>query len=297
MRALLLTFVQDPITPMRSTCTLSTILAGMMCSAQAPVGPDAPGMSITYDGSALTFALSNPPGSNNANGMYVEAFVPVDPTPDPYWRFQGYAIYELTPGDADDSLTYVIQDLDRAALIGWTDVTDTVLSAWNNFILAGDSCVDGPWQFDNDGPITTMATTVSALTGMPWQPTDIYCFVATAFATTPHFMHPECGTEQTMLFSRVLTAQCITPATVGMAEHTSGSISIGPNPTSDVLHVRTSGGIWEATCLDALGRAVRQQRINAVDVISVTDLSAGVYRLMLREQYGQMHSAAFVVQR
>ncbi len=274
----------------------------MVCAAQPPVGPDAPAMSITYDGTALQFTLYNPPGSNNENGMYVEAFTPVDPTPDPFWRFQGYVIYELSQADADDSLALVVQDLVRAQAFAWTDLTDDIDSAWDNFILDGDSCVHGNWDLYNDGPDMDTESIVSAITGQAWHPDSTYCFVAQAFATTPHFIHPVCGNEQNMLFSRrspfgALLVYCITPATVGMHEHAAAQLHIWPSPTADVLHVRApAAGSWQATCMDAQGRIVRQQRINAEDVIAVEDFSTGIYQVALHADDGSVMSERFVVE-
>jgi hypothetical protein len=288
---------------MHRTLALSALLVPLVSVAQTPAGPDAPTMAITYDGTSLQFTLSNPQGSNNENGMYAEEFTPVDPTPDPFWRFQGYVIYELAQADADDSLTLVVQDLLRAQAIGWTDVTDGVLSAWNNFILDGDSCVSGNWDFDNNGPITVMESVVSAITGEAWHPDSTYCFAAMAFATTPHYVDPDCGTEQNMLFSRqspfgALQAQCITPATVGVPELVNAPMRIWPSPVTDVLHVRApAAGSWQATCLDAQGRIVRQQRINDEDVIPVQDLSVGIYQIVLRADDGRVMSERFVVDR
>lgn len=266
------------------------------------VGPDAPEMSIAFDGTMLHFTLTNPPGSNNENGMYAEAFTPVDPTPDPFWRFQGYAIYELTPGDANDSLRFVVQDLERAQAIAWSDVADGVLSAWNNFILDGDSCTSGEWTFEDDGAVMGFSSAVSAITGQAWHPDSTYCFVAMAFATTPQFIHPGCGTEQTMLFSRQspfgsLQAYCITPSTVGIGEQASTGMQLWPNPVSEVLHVRApAAGNWQATCFDAEGRAVLQQRMTAEDRIDVRALASGVYVLQLRAEGGAAIRERFIVE-
>lgn len=275
----------------------------MVSAGQAPIGPHAPAMAIVYDGTAMYFTLSNPPGSNNENGMYAEAFEPTEPTPDPFWRFQGYVVYQLSPADADDNPTLVVRDLERVSMIGYTDIVDDVLSAWNNFILGADSCFSGEWIFDNDGPIMMMGSSISSLTGLAWHPDSIYCFLAMAFATTPHFMDPDCGTPQTMLFSKQgpfgpLQVQCVTPATVGMAEQMGARMRIWPNPVADVLHVRTpTPSSWRATCTDAQGRTVLQQRIFTEDVIPVSGLAGGVYHLMLRADDGSTISERFVVER
>lgn len=260
-------------------------------------------MSITYDGSTMYFTLSNPPGSNNENGMYYEAFTPVDPTPDPFWRFQGYAVFELAPADADDSLLTIIHDYSRAPALVYTDTIDAVSLPYINLIFGVDSCYSDQWILPNDGPTMTLVSYSSFITGDPWEPDSTYCFLALAFATTPHYIDPHCGTEQTVLFSRqspfgALQVQCVTPATVGMAEQVNASMRIWPNPATDVLNMRApAAGSWQATCIDARGRTVLQQRIKAEDVIAVEDLSPGIYQLVLRADDGRVMNERFVVER
>ena len=286
---------------MKRTTTLFPLSLSIACAAQVPMGPDAPDLAITTDGTALYFTLTNPPGSNNENAMYVESFLPMDPTDDPFWRFQGYVLYELAASDADDSLALVVLDPDRAQPIGYTDVADGITSAWNNFIIGTDSCSAAEWEFEDDGPVPTMASSVSALTGEPWHTDSTYCFLALAFATTPHFVDVECGTEQTMLFSRqstsgALQVQCVTPATVGITEQAPLGMSLWPNPATEVLHIRTRGaGTRTATCTDAQGRVILQQRLNAEDAFGVGELSAGVYQIHVRAENGQVLTDRFVV--
>ena len=287
---------------MHRTLTLFVLLVSMVSAAQPPVGPDAPSVSITYDGTAMHFTLSNPPGSNNESGMYYEGFVPVDPTPDPFWRFQGYVVFELSPAD-DDSLLTIIHDQSRAPALVYTDIIDAISLPYINLIFGTDSCYSDQWILPNDGPTMTMSSYSSFITGDPWHPDSTYCFLALAFATTPHYIDPDCGTEQTVLFSRqspfgALQVQCVTPATVGMTEEVNAPMRIWPNPTTDVLHVRTpTADTWQATCIDAQGRTVLQQRINVVDVIAVKDLPAGIYQIVLRADDGRVMNGRFVVER
>ncbi|MCB9183182.1 MAG: T9SS type A sorting domain-containing protein [Flavobacteriales bacterium] len=103
--------------------------------------------------------------------------------------------------------------------------------------------------------------------------------MATAFATTPHYIDSDCGTEQTMLFSRVLHPQCITPATVGMTEELSAPARIWPNPVTDELRIQLpNASSWQATCFDALGRAVLHDIVQAQDRIATAALPNGTYR-------------------
>ena len=83
-----------------------------------------------------------------------------------------------------------------------------------------------------------------------------------------------------------------------MSEHTTARMRIWPNPTTDALHVRApAAGAWQATCIDAQGRTVLQQRINAEDVIAVKDLPAGIYQIVLRADDGRVMSERIVVER
>lgn len=259
-------------------------------------------MSITYDGTAMHFTLSNPLGSNNENNMYYEGFTPVDATPDPFWRFQGYAVFELSPADSDDGLRTIIHDYSRAPALVHTDIADAISLPHFNLIFGVDSCYSDQWILHNTGLTMTMSAPTSFITGDPWDPDSTYCFLAMAFATTPHYVDPHCGTEETMLFSRqspfgALQVQCVTPATVGVAEQVNAPMRIWPNPVTDVLHVRAPGGsIWQAICVDAQGRAVLQQRINAEDVITVEVLSTGIHHIVLRADDGRVMSERFVVE-
>lgn len=258
-------------------------------------------MMIAYDGSAMHFTLSNPPGSNNENGMYAEAFTPVDATPDPFWRFQGYIVFEFSQADTDDSLLTIIHDYHRAPALCYTDIADTIAMPHINLILGADSCYADQWILPNNGPLMTMSATTSFITGEPWHPDSTYCFLALAFATTPHYIDPHCGTEQNILFGQngpfgALQVQCISPATVGMAEQVNTSPRIWPNPAADRVQLQLpTSGSWQATISDASGRTVLQRPIDPQHTLSVADLADGIYQLALRGNDGNMFVDRVVV--
>src|SRR5436190_4829274 len=118
---------------MRRSLSFAALVLPIALSAQAPNGPDAPDMVLLYDpvGMEFTFVLSNSAGSNNYGESYNE-WTP-DGTPDPYWRFQGYAIYQFrSPADADDSLHLVILDPLRARPVIMVDNADTIHTMLSN---------------------------------------------------------------------------------------------------------------------------------------------------------------------
>lgn len=273
---------------MRTPVTLTGLLLAAATLAQPIQGPDAPVLTVGHTGSALTFALTDPPGSNNENGSYAEAFVPVDPTPDPVWRFQGYMVLELrSPADGDDSLAFVLADLERAQVIALVDKMDTVASAVALFTQGTDSCVIGPITLDNTG-FPPLWSTVSAFTGQPYHPDSTYCFVAVAFATTPTFTDPDCGAPRTMLWSQrspfgSSISVCITPGTVGMAEHGGArGLRVFPNPASDRVQLQVPQGYTSLECYDARGALVHEAAMRGPGPLAVAGWPPGVYTLLLR---------------
>jgi hypothetical protein len=274
-------------------------------TAQVVDGPDAPDLSIGYDGSALLFTLSDPPGSNNELQAYVEQILPQEPSPDPFWRFQGYAVFELDPADLNGPfpLHTLIRDADRAPMVVQCDMADDIIVPDLIRILGTDSCYADGWVLPNNGLTQTMAATISPRTGQPWDPQGQYCFAALAFATTPVHTDTVCGLSQTMLFSRkapigAVQVHCISPATVGVDESTAANVRVWPNPVCDVLHIDAQlSGPCLATCADAQGRLVRQQRVHGNSGIPVADLSPGLYQLRVRTDGGRILTQRFVVER
>ncbi|MCC6401442.1 MAG: hypothetical protein IT227_11830 [Flavobacteriales bacterium] len=287
---------------MRSTLIIPALLAAAACPAQTILGPDAPDLLVGRSGTALTFTLTDPPGSNNVNGSYVEAFVPVDPTPDPMWRFQGYLIMELrSPAHADDSLDLVVADLQRAQALALMDKVDTVDAATALFTQGPDSCFVGPITLHNTDIFPQLESAVSAFTGQPFHEDSTYCFVALAFATTPIFTDPACGEPRTMLWSRrtpsgALIPVCVTPGTIGMAEHGSEhDLQVFPVPASERVQVQAPRGQWTVECTDAHGAVVHSGPLGPDGSVALAGWAPGVYALGLRGERGLLRTR-FVVE-
>ena len=95
-------------------------------------GPDAPDVSIVELDQELVLNLSNGPTSNNFLEQYIE-FDPLIISPpgqnwDPYFRFQGYQLYQLA------SVAVSVTDLDNpdlARLVYQCDIEDTVVNLIN----------------------------------------------------------------------------------------------------------------------------------------------------------------------
>ncbi|MBK6628161.1 MAG: hypothetical protein IPG35_11325 [Flavobacteriales bacterium] len=286
---------------MRTTLIIAVLLASAACPAQSIQGPDAPDLIVGRSGTALSFTLTDPRGSNNINGSYVEAFVPVDPTPDPAWRFQGYLIMELrSPADADDSLALVVSDLQRAHVLALMDKVDTVEAATALFILGTDSCFVGPVTLHNTDLFPQLDFVVSAFTGQPFHEDSTYCFVALAFATTPSFTDPICGQPRTMLWSQrstsgALIPVCVTPGTIGIAEpEGERGLHVFPVPATEQVHVQAPRGDWTVECTDALGALVHTGPLRDRGALAVAGWVPGVYTLLLRGDGTLLHTR-FVV--
>lgn len=96
-------------------------------------GPHAPELSIQEMENELIISIHNPTTSNNFNEAY-EEFDPFivnvdnDPDFDPFYRFQGYQVYQLK--DATVSSTD-LQDIEQARLVFQCDIKDSVTTLIN----------------------------------------------------------------------------------------------------------------------------------------------------------------------
>jgi hypothetical protein len=92
-------------------------------------GPDAPTLSIRELDKELILYLSNKPNSNNYQDKYIELDPGITspqgqiPAYDPYYRFQGYQIFQLKNADASISDIY---NPDLARLVSQCDIKDGV---------------------------------------------------------------------------------------------------------------------------------------------------------------------------
>jgi hypothetical protein len=99
-------------------------------------GPHAPLMSVQELENQLIFSIYNPKGSNNELEDYVELdpfIVNVDDDPDfdPYYRFQGYQVFQIVDPSVSATDLY---DLSKARLVFQTDIKDDI-SRLNNYIF------------------------------------------------------------------------------------------------------------------------------------------------------------------
>ncbi len=289
---------------MRSIIAFVTLVAAFPLAAQfVPVGPDAPDMVLAFDPELMlfSFTLSNTPASNN----YVEGYVEWtdDATPDPYWRFQGYAVYQLrSPLDADDSLHLVVHDPLRALPVILVDKADTISSMLDNvYTAAQDSCTPVTFVLDNAGLSGDYTNSFDPFTFLGYDPGGIYCFVAVAFAYN-HY-HERCDTLQQVLHSKrsptgALQAHCIDLARVGIAEQEAANVVIAPVPASSTFTVSGPAGVrYGLRCVSALGAVVMERTVVSGDAIDVSDKAPGFYHLTLTDQRGRTIGRNLVVER
>lgn len=289
---------------MRNIAAFVALVAAFPLAAQfVPNGPDAPDVVVAFDTELMqfSFTLSNTPASNN----YVEGYVEWtdDATPDPYWRFQGYAVYQLrSPLDADDSLALVIHDPARALPVILVDKADTISSMLDNVYTAAlDSCTPVTFVLDNAGLSGDYSNSFDPFTFLGYDPGGIYCFVAVAFAYNPY--HERCDTLQQVLHSKrspsgALQSYCIDLARVGMAEQEVASVVIAPVPASSSFTLRgPAGARYGLRCMSALGTVVMEGTVVSGEAIDVSDKAPGLYHIMLTDQRGHTICRNLVVER
>ncbi len=82
-------------------------------------------------------------------------------------------------------------------------------------------------------------------------------------------------------------------STTGIVNHKNVSISIYPNPVTDILTINTPYQEYTSLYIIGMdGRIVRQE--NSTNSIDVTDLANGVYELMLTNNSGSVNHVTFV---
>lgn len=289
---------------MRNIAAFAALVVAFPLAAQfVPNGPDAPDMTIAFDPEQMqfSFTLSNTPASNN----YVEGYVEWtdDATPDPYWRFQGYAVYQFrSPQDADDSLSLVIHDPARALPVILVDKADTISSMLDNVYTATlDSCTPVTFVLDNAGLTGDYTNSFDPFSFLGYDPGGIYCFVAVAFAYN-HY-HERCDTLQQVLHSKrspfgALQSYCIDLARVGIAEHALADVTLSPVSAVDHFTVNgPAGARYAMRFLSALGNVVMERTIMTGEAIDVSDKAPGLYHIMLTDQRGRAIGRTLVVER
>jgi len=291
---------------MKRTIALTALALPYVLAAQVPIGPDAPDMAITYDpeGGEFTYTLSNSPGSNNYGEGYSEWIDEPVSTPDPYWRFQGYAIYQFrSQADADDSLHLVIRDPERARPVIFIDKADTIFSMLDNvYSTAQDSCTPETFFLDNQGLTGPFINSHEPFTSLGYNADENYCFLAVAFGFNWYHEHATCDTLQQVIYSKrapggALQATCIDLATVGMTEHTQADITISPVPAAESFtFVGRAGTRYRLRCVSMLGALVMDRTISTGDAISVSTWANGTYRVLAMDARGRMTSRTLVVE-
>ncbi len=274
---------------MRSTIFIAFLLPGASF-AQAPLGPDAPEVSIGYDqGAGFTFTLSNPDGSNNAQESYIEEIMPADGMADPYWRFQGYAILQFaTPADADDSVQLVVRDPQRARPVMIVDLNDGVDQA--TFVprpyLATD-CTPMTWFLLDQGIPPELLVPLDTWTVQPHLPDQEYCFAVVAFAHNAEHMDAFCGIADRLLLSQrsstgALQAHCVVGDQVGVGETAFARTVLAPVPADDGLRLQglPPYGV-HVRCMDALGALVHEGALRDGEELITAHWNAGTYLLHL----------------
>lgn len=94
-------------------------------------GPDAPDMHFVELDKEIVVVLTNAPESNNANETYQEKGlkIPIS-VADPYYRFQGYKIYQLHDGNVGITEPE-LENSEKARLIAQVDIQDSVTKIYN----------------------------------------------------------------------------------------------------------------------------------------------------------------------
>lgn len=291
---------------MRYTLTLLSLAVAFPLIAQPTnQGPDAPDVSITYDtGTGFTFTLSNPIASNNASEQYAEMIIPPQMSPDSFWRFQGYAIFQFeSAAEADDSLHLVIRDAYRVRPLFVVDVADGVSQVSFRGIQGADSCAPMMWFLDNTGTQPVVSAFLDAYTQAPFLEDSTYCFLAVAFATNPYHNHPDCGSSDQVLFSKrtpfgALQSQCVVATPVGIAELEQVQVTLTPQPASHTMTIATEKA-WpfRVRCINAKGALVHETTVTGRADIDVSGWADGYYGMLLTEEHGHTARRGFVVLR
>jgi len=105
-------------------------------------GPDAPDLEgISFD-KKIVILLENPESSNNRFLNYLEEFNgTIEDDMDPYYRFEGYQVFQLKDGFVDITMENLLDPF-KARLVFQTDILNEIISLYNWFP------VDDPFSDD-----------------------------------------------------------------------------------------------------------------------------------------------------
>lgn len=252
-------------------------------------GPDAPEVTFTYEApTGFHVALSNSPGSNNAGNAYVEAILPAEATEDPYWRMQGYILYQFNSNELPEDLVAAIHDPTMARPVLGLDLDDDIEFAVDTYDPTGAStCGTWSWYLANTGLDMEFYAVMDPFTSASFVQGEEYCFLVLAFAYNPYHTDAECDTEDQMLLSSrraigALELHCVVADPfAGLAENEAGSVfQVYPNPATSELRLRfPDAGQRYLRILDARGAVCATRAVRSEEPVAVDGLAAGVYAL------------------
>lgn len=295
---------------MRNALLTASIAIGPLASAQfVPNGPDAPEVSLMWN-DGWSFTLENPLSSNNYAGGYMELIPELESTDDPFWRFQGYLIFQVV--DTFNTYTDDAFDPALARLVGSSDLDDgiTELTGVRHMQLLDE---DGNTVFETcyyehvigaDAGISfTYAVQEDAFTGAPLTETSNACYVAYAYASNPYMTSAACGGADELLLSKraslgAMGLECVGEAYMGFADPGGTHISIGPNPCLGEFRLFGIPGSVDLTIAAQDGRVVLDHsQLQPSTMIQAKDLAPGAYVVRARTRSGEVSSARLLVSR
>lgn len=248
-------------------------------------GPDAPDVSIQFMNNAFHFQLDNPPVSNNYQENYLEFDPSIDSSAaDQFWRFQGYAIYQVI--DNTVSITET-EDFNFVRLVGLADISDGISSLTYTY----DGCNTNQMSLINNGIPSSYTIDTDAFNGSPFTPNETYCFRVYAFASNEFSTDPTCNNApDQLLFSYIsgqgtaLETYCVVASeTASLDETEQVSVSISPNPANNAITIEpASQEALELIITDLNGKQLRQFNNFGTTTLDITDLASGHYFLHIK---------------
>lgn len=253
-----------------------------------PDGPDAPDVEVVWN-SGYVLALSNAPGSNNVLEMYQEYIPELAGSDDPFWRFQGYLIFQVQPGFSASSSNPFDPMVSR--LIGSSDLADGqwvfsgsrhvhIEDDFGNVLL--DTCYAEAINASDEGSQYTYFVTNDAFTGQPLTQEDDVCYVALAFATNPYWGSAACGGPDEILISRKaalgsIMTWCADGTNTAVAEESLGRTSSIVSNVDGAVQVRNAqGSMLQVFAVD--GRCMLSHRVGSnAESVDLTMLPMGEY--------------------
>jgi hypothetical protein len=293
---------------MKHTLTLAGMLFGLQLVAQnAPVGPDAPELEVTW-ANGYTLTLTDPPNSNNAGQNYQEFVPALAGTPDPFWTFQGYLVFQVLPGFVPIGDNCF--DPTMARLIGQSDIVDgisTLVGVRHLYIdsmgiVLIDTCFAEAVIGANAGLQFTYAISVDAFTNAPFDPQDTVCFLALAYATNPWNTDSACVAADGILTGRKsangsVRTVCVNALTAGVREAGDPeAFKLWPVPANEGLQWTATQPTTALRIVNVLGELVySSSRTANAGSVDVTGLTTGSYAITFEFSSGMRTTRTFMV--